>query len=56
MPGRRHVHAVGMASLDDLRVAGDDLDPGGARRGGDRIDLRTQHARVEALLQDERKA
>ena len=30
--GRADVHAVGVAALDDLRVAGDDLDVRGARR------------------------
>ena len=31
-PGRGHVHAVGVPALDHLRVAGDDLDPGGRAR------------------------
>ena len=37
--GRVDVHAVGVATLDDLRVAGRDLDPGGGGRVRNRLDL-----------------
>ena len=56
MPGRAHVHAVGVAALDDLRVAGDDRHAGRRRGVGDRLDLGAQDVGVEALLEDERRA
>ena len=40
--GGADVHAVGVAALDDLGVAGDDLDAGRLGRGGDRLDLGAQ--------------
>ena len=41
--GRADVHLVGVAALDDLGVAGDDLDAGRRGGGGDRLDLGPQH-------------
>jgi hypothetical protein len=52
--GGADVHPVGVASLDDLRVAAHDLHVGGARSGGDRLDLVAQRLRLEALLEDQR--
>ena len=52
--GRAQVHPVGGAALDDLRVAADDLDAGGAGGVRDRLDLAPQHVRVEALFEDHR--
>ena len=55
--GRADVHAVGVAALDDLRVAGDDLDARPPRR---RAAIASTSARsssaVEALLEDQRQA
>ena len=50
-PGRAQVHLVGVAALDDLGVARDDLDARGGGRRGDRLDLRAQHVGVEPLLE-----
>ena len=44
-----------LPALDDLRVARDDLDSGGARRRGDRLDLGAQVVGREALLEHERE-
>ena len=49
MPGRRHVHRVALAALDDLRVAGDDLDAGRLGSRGDRLYLGAQRRRRPAL-------
>ena len=40
--GGADVHGVGVAALDDLGVAGHDLDAGGVGRRGDRLDLGAQ--------------
>ena len=53
--GRADVHAVAVAALDDLGVAGDDLDAGRAAARGDRLDLRAQRVGVEPLLEDQRQ-
>ena len=44
-----------MAALDDLGVAGDDLDAGRLGGRGDRLDLGPQLLGVEALLEDQRQ-
>ena len=52
---QRKIRTLGVAALDHLGVAGDDLDAGDPRGGGDRVDLRAQGAGVEPLLQDHRE-
>ena len=54
--GGADVHAVGGAALDDLGVAGHDLDPAASAARGDRLDLGLQVVRGEALLEDQRQA
>ncbi len=54
-PGRADVHAVGVAALDDLGVAGDDLDPGRAGGVGDRPHLAGEHVGGQPLLEDQRE-
>ena len=55
MPVVQMYIVVGLAALDDLRVAGDDRHAGGARRRGDRLDLGAQHLGLQALLEDQRQ-
>ncbi len=45
-----------MAALDDLRVAGHDLDAGRSSGPSDRLDLGTQDVARETLLEDHREA
>ena len=54
--GRAEVHLVGVAALDDLGVAGDDLDAGRLRGRGDRLDLGAQLVGRQALLEHQREA
>ena len=54
-PGRRHVHRVALATLDDLGVARDDLDARRRRGGGDRLDLGAQVVRREPLFEHQRE-
>jgi hypothetical protein len=54
--GGAQEHPVGVAALDDLGVAGDDLDAGRARRRGDGVHLHAQRVGVEPLLEDHRQA
>ena len=51
--GRRDVEPVGLAALDDLRVAGDDRDAGRARGGAHRGDDAPQVGDRESLLDHE---
>ena len=53
-PGRAQVHRVGVAALDDLRVAGNDLDAGRGGGRGDRLDLGPQVVGREPLLEHHR--
>ena len=54
-PGRRHVHPVPVAGLDDLRVARDELDAGGGRGRTHRRRNLLEHRQLESLLEHERR-
>jgi hypothetical protein len=55
-PVVRDVHAVGVAALDDLRVAADDRTPAASAARRDRVDLGPQRVGVQALLEDQADA